>query len=250
MQNIVAGNWKMNLNKSEALSLVNQLNMQLKENPIHCELVICPPFPWIALLAQELQNSLIQLGAQNCAAQVSGAFTGEVSASMLASAGVSYVILGHSERRAQFGDTDAVILEKCKRALEAGLKVILCCGESLEERDAGNAVEVVYSQLLAILEDCANLNANNLVIAYEPVWAIGTGRTASPEQAAEIHDAIRALLCKHFGDEIGNAIRLQYGGSCNASNAAGLFAKTNINGGLIGGASLKAEDFLSIARAC
>lgn len=250
MQNIVAGNWKMNLNKSEALSLVNQLNMQLKGNPIHCELVICPPFPWIALLAQELQNSLIQLGAQNCAAQVSGAFTGEVSASMLASAGVSYVILGHSERRAQFGDTDAVILEKCKRALEAGLKVILCCGESLEERDAGNAVEVVYSQLLAILEDCATLNAENLVIAYEPVWAIGTGRTASPEQAAELHDAIRALLCKHFGDEIGNAIRLQYGGSCNASNAAGLFAKTNINGGLIGGASLKAEDFLSIASAC
>jgi triosephosphate isomerase len=143
-----------------------------------------------------------------------------------------------------------VILEKCKRALEAGLKVILCCGESLEERDAGNAVEVVYSQLRAILEDCATLNAENLVIAYEPVWAIGTGRTASPEQAAELHDAIRALLCKHFGDEIGNAIRLQYGGSCNASNAAGLFAKANINGGLIGGASLKAEDFLSIARAC
>jgi triosephosphate isomerase len=250
MQNIVAGNWKMNLNKAEALSLANQLKIQIQESPIHCELVICPPFPWITLLAEELKNSLIQLGAQNCAAQTSGAFTGEVSASMLASAGVSYVILGHSERRTLFGDTDALVLEKCKRALEAGLKVILCCGESLEERDAGNAVEVVYSQLRAVLENCANLNANNLVIAYEPVWAIGTGRTASPEQAAEIHDAIRTLLCKHFGNEIGNSIRLQYGGSCNAANAAGLFAKTNINGGLIGGASLKAEDFLSIARAC
>lgn len=250
MQNIVAGNWKMNLNKAEALSLANQLKIQVQESPIHCDLVICPPFPWITLLAEELKNSLIQLGAQNCAAQTSGAFTGEVSASMLASAGVSYVILGHSERRTLFGDTDALVLEKCKRALEAGLKVILCCGESLEERDAGNAVEVVYSQLRAVLENCANLNANNLVIAYEPVWAIGTGRTASPEQAAEIHDAIRILLCKHFGNEIGNSIRLQYGGSCNAANAAGLFAKTNINGGLIGGASLKAEDFLSIARAC
>lgn len=250
MQNIVAGNWKMNLNKSEALGLVNQLKTQLNENPIHCELVICPSFPWIALLAQELQNSPIQLGAQNCAAQVSGAYTGEVSASMLASAGVSYVIIGHSERRGLFGDTDAVILEKCKRALEANLKVILCCGESLAERDAGNAIEIVYSQLRAVIENCAKLNADNLVIAYEPVWAIGTGRTASPEQAEEIHDAIRALLCAHFGAETGNAIRLQYGGSCNASNAAGLFAKANINGGLIGGASLKAEDFLSIARAC
>jgi len=250
MQNIVAGNWKMNLNKSEALGLVNQLNILLKENPIQCELVICPPFPWIALLAAELENSPIQLGAQNCAAQVSGAFTGEVSASMLASAGVSYVIIGHSERRALFGDTDAVILEKCKRALEANLNVILCCGESLAERDAGEAIHVVYSQLKAVLDHCKEFNADNLVIAYEPVWAIGTGRTASPEQAAEIHDAIRSYLNQHFGEQTGNAIRLQYGGSCNASNAAGLFAKSNINGGLIGGASLKAEDFLSIARAC
>jgi triosephosphate isomerase len=250
MQKIVAGNWKMNLNKAEALGLVEQLKNQLNDNPPNCEVVICPPFLWIALLSEQLKNTPIKLGAQNCAAQASGAFTGEVSATMLASAGVTYVIIGHSERRALFGDNDALILEKCKRALEAGLQIILCCGESLAERDAGNAINVVNSQLRAILENCTDLNADNLVIAYEPVWAIGTGRTASPEQAEEIHDAIRALLCAHFGDETGNTIRLQYGGSCNAANAAGLFAKTNINGGLIGGASLKAEDFLSIAQAC
>jgi triosephosphate isomerase len=250
MQNIVAGNWKMNLTKSEALELAKDLLHRVQNNPPPCELVVCPPFPWIALLAEHLKNSPIQLGAQNCAAQASGAFTGEVSATMLASAGAHYVILGHSERRALFGDTDAIILEKCQRTLEAGLKIILCCGETLDERDAGNTVAVVANQLRYILDKLPSLNADNLVIAYEPVWAIGTGRTASPEQAEEIHDAIRALLRNHFGNEMGNAIRLQYGGSCNAANAAGLFAKANINGGLIGGASLKAADFFSIAQAC
>jgi len=250
MQNLIAGNWKMNMRKQEALSLAAEIHHLSQQQALNCELLVCPSFIWIASLSEMLNNTGIAIGAQNCAAQASGAFTGEVSATMLASAGVEYVILGHSERRALFGDTDAIILEKCKRALEAGLKIILCCGETLDERDSGNAESVFSHQLRYVLDNLNTLNPDNLVIAYEPVWAIGTGRTASPEQAEEIHDAIRTLLCNHFGNELGNAIRLLYGGSCNAANAAGLFAKTNINGGLIGGASLKAADFLSIAQAC
>jgi triosephosphate isomerase len=219
--------------------------------PAGVEVVLCPPFVFLPDAAVALAGSAIGLGAQDLSAEAGqGAYTGEIGGAMLRDVGCSHVIVGHSERRARHKESDAEVARKAVAALAAGLVPIVCVGETLEERDAGATPAVVGRQLAAVLDGCGVDAFRTLVIAYEPVWAIGTGRTASPEQAAEIHDAIRALLCKHFGDETGNAIRLQYGGSCNASNAAGLFAKANINGGLIGGASLKAEDFLSIARAC
>lgn len=244
---IVAGNWKMNTSLEEA----KQLAQSLKENShkdAPSKMVVCPPFVWIHAVSEILHESDISIGAQNCAASVSGAFTGEVSASMLKDLGVEYVILGHSERRAMFGDTDAVILEKCKQALAADLQIILCCGETLAEREAGKLEEVLTTQISAVLKGIDQLTSSNLVIAYEPVWAIGTGLTATPEQAESAHGFIRKLLIELLGNETGLEISLLYGGSCNATNAASLFERDNIDGGLIGGASLKSADFLKIGN--
>lgn len=244
---IVAGNWKMNTSLEEA----KQLAQSLKENShkdTPSKMVVCPPFVWIHAVSEILRESDISIGAQNCAASVSGAFTGEVSASMLKDLGVEYVILGHSERRAMFGDTDAIILEKCKQALAADLQIVLCCGETLAEREAGKLEEVLTTQISAVLKGIDQLTAANLVIAYEPVWAIGTGLTATPEQAESAHGFIRNLLRELLGNETGDEISLLYGGSCNATNAASLFERDNIDGGLIGGASLKSADFLKIGN--
>jgi triosephosphate isomerase len=249
MRKIVAGNWKMNLNKAECLKLADELIAQKTKQPT-AEVIICPPFPWISMLADKLTPHGFILGAQNCAAHTSGAYTGEVSAQMLASAGASCVILGHSERRSLFGDSDAIILEKCKQALNAGLHVILCCGETLEERENGDVQAVIRQQLSAVIPQITDVSESRLIVAYEPVWAIGTGKTASPEQAEEVHVFIRSLLCEFLGAAIGAAVPILYGGSCNASNAEGLFARKEIDGGLIGGASLKADDFFKIIRAC
>jgi triosephosphate isomerase len=244
---IVAGNWKMNTSLEDA----KQLAKSLKENSLQdtsSKLVVCPPFVWIHAVSEILRDTNISVGAQNCAASASGAFTGEVSASMLKELGVEYVILGHSERRAMFGDTDAVILEKCKQALAADLQIIFCCGETLAEREAGKLENVLTTQLSAVLKGIDQLTSANLVIAYEPVWAIGTGLTATPEQAESAHGFIRNLLVEILGNEVGLEISLLYGGSCNATNAASLFEKDNIDGGLIGGASLKSTDFLKIGN--
>jgi triosephosphate isomerase len=249
MRKIVAGNWKMNLNKAEALKLADAI---IAENTkeYNAEIIVCPSFPWIPLLADKLNPHGITVGAQNCAAQSSGAYTGEVSAQMIASAGASCVILGHSERRALFGDTDPIILEKCNQAINAGLRVILCCGETLAERENGKVEEVIRRQLEAVVPQIGNSSEGKLVIAYEPVWAIGTGKTASPEEAELVHVFIRELLQEFLGDTVGTNIPILYGGSCNASNAKGLFERKEINGGLIGGASLKAVDFFQIITAC
>jgi len=247
-QKIVAGNWKMNTSFEEA----TQLAQSLKDNQTGQEpakLVVCPPFVWIRTIAEILQGSGISIGAQNCASTASGAFTGEISATMLKNAGVEYVILGHSERRAMFGDSNAVILEKCKQAIHSDLKVILCCGETLAEREAGELETVLTGQLTSVLKNIDQLSASNLVIAYEPVWAIGTGLTATPEQAESAHGFIRNLINSLLGETVGNSISLLYGGSCNASNASSLFSRNNIDGGLIGGASLKSDDFLKIGNA-
>jgi triosephosphate isomerase len=249
MKKIVAGNWKMNLNKADALELADAL-ISKKNQDFNAEIIVCPSFPWIPHLADKLKPHGIMIGAQNCAAQSSGAFTGEVSAAMIASAGGTCVILGHSERRALFGDTDVIILEKCKQALNAGLRIILCCGETLEERENGYVEEVIRRQLAAVVPQIALASEEMLIIAYEPVWAIGTGKTASPEEAEEVHIFIRHLLCEFLGESRGIQVPILYGGSCNASNAEGLFARKEVNGGLIGGASLKAEDFFRIVRAC
>lgn len=244
---IVAGNWKMNTTFPEAEALTQTLLAGTDPDP-GCDLVICPPFPYLVPLSDMVKNTLLKTGAQNCAAAGKGAYTGEVSAGMLVSAGASYVILGHSERRSYYHETDEVINAKVHLALNAGLIIIFCCGETLEERNAGRLEEVVSRQIREGLKELDASQVNRLVIAYEPVWAIGTGLTATPEQAQEAHAFIRGLLKELYGEEIADSISILYGGSCNASNAASLFAQPDIDGGLIGGASLSAADFLTIAR--
>lgn len=237
----------MNLLKEEAEQLVRTLSENYAVNP-NVECIVCPPFPWLTQTKALLGETGIQLGAQNCAATEKGAFTGEVSAQMLASAGVRYVILGHSERRALFGEQGAVLLEKTKRVLEAGLTPIFCIGETLEERNAGKLEQVISHQLQEVLGHLSLPQVLNIVLAYEPVWAIGTGVTASPEQAEEVHTFIHGWLTKTFGSGASN-VSILYGGSVTAENASGLFARNHIDGGLIGGASLKPADFLKIVNA-
>ncbi len=237
----------MNLLKEDAEQLVRTLSEAYTSNP-DVECIVCPPFPWLTQTKAILSESGIQLGAQNCAATEKGAFTGEVSAQMLASAGVKYVILGHSERRALFGEKGEVLLEKTKRVLEAGLTPIFCIGETLQERNSGELEQVISNQLQEVLGNLSLPEVLNLVLAYEPVWAIGTGVTASPEQAEEVHTFIHNWLIKTFGEEA-SAVSILYGGSVTAENAAGLFSRNYIDGGLIGGASLKPADFLKIVNA-
>ena len=245
---IVAGNWKMNKTFQEAKALVDELNQRVDEIPGDVKLLIAPPTVYLSTIASEL-NQRIGLSAQNCTDQDFGAFTGEVSADMLKSIGIGYSIIGHSERRSYYGDTDEWISRKVKSLVSKGMVAIFCCGESPEERESGNHFDVVGSQIERALFD---LNVNEMmsvVIAYEPVWAIGTGVTASKEQAQEMHSYIRKLITEKFGQEIGEKTSILYGGSCKPSNASELFAQGDIDGGLIGGASLNADDFLAIAKA-
>lgn len=243
---IVAGNWKMNTTVAEGVQLAKEVVAKSKEVPANVKLVIAPPFTHLSSVAEVVKGSAVGLSAQNCADQAKGAYTGEVSVDMLKSVSCDYVILGHSERRQYYGETDAKLVEKTKLALEAGLSPIFCIGETLEERQAGRHFEVVTAQVKDVLFTLSPEQMANVIIAYEPVWAIGTGLTATAEQAQEIHAEIRKVLTEKFGT-LAEEISILYGGSCKPSNAKELFACPDIDGGLIGGAALKAEDFIGIA---
>ena len=246
---IVAGNWKMNKNLQEGIALATELNDILKADKPNCDVVICTPFIHLASVAGIIDQSVIGLGAENCADKASGAYTGEVSAEMVKSTGAGYVILGHSERRAYYGETAEILKEKINLALANGLKVIFCIGEVLEERESGKQNEVVEAQLAGSLFDLTAEQFANIILAYEPVWAIGTGKTATAEQAEEMHAFIRGVIAGKFGAEAAENVSILYGGSCKPSNAKEIFSKENVDGGLIGGAALKAADFKGIIYA-
>ena len=248
-KNIVAGNWKMNMTLQEGIALAKELNETLTAEKPNCGVVICTPFIHLASIAQFLNQDIIGLGAENCADKEKGAYTGEVSAAMVKSTGAQYVILGHSERRGYYNETPEILKEKVLLALANGLKVIFCIGESLEEREADKQNEVVKAELEGSVFNLTAEEFKNIVIAYEPIWAIGTGKTASAEQAEEIHAYIRSVIADKYGKEIADDTTILYGGSCKASNAKELFSKPDIDGGLIGGASLKAADFKGIIDA-
>ena len=246
---IVAGNWKMNMNLQDGIALAKELNETLKADKPNCGVVICTPFIHLASIAQFLDQDIIGLGAENCADKEKGAFTGEVSAEMVKSTGAQYVILGHSERREYYKETPEILKEKVLLAQKNDLKVIFCIGESLEEREAGKQNEVVKAELEGSVFNLAEEDFRKIVIAYEPIWAIGTGKTATAEQAEEIHAYIRSIIAEKYGQAVADDTTILYGGSCKASNAPELFAKPDIDGGLIGGASLKAADFKGIIDA-
>ena len=248
-KNIVAGNWKMNKTLQEGIALAKELNEALANEKPNCDVIICTPFIHLASVTPLVDAAKIGVGAENCADKASGAYTGEVSAEMVASTGAKYVILGHSERRAYYGETVAILEEKVKLALANGLTPIFCIGEVLEEREAGKHFEVVDAQIKGSLFDLSAEDFAKIVLAYEPVWAIGTGKTATSDQAEEIHAHIRATLAAKYGQEIADNCTILYGGSCNAGNAKELFAKPNVDGGLIGGASLAVDKFMPIIEA-
>ena len=247
-KNIVAGNWKMNKTLQEGIALAKELNEALTADKPNCDVVICTPFIHLASVTPIVDAAIIGVGAENCADKVEGAYTGEVSAAMVASTGAKYVILGHSERRAYYGETVAILEEKVKLALANGLTPIFCIGEVLEEREANKQNEVVAAQLASVFSLSAE-DFSKIILAYEPVWAIGTGKTATAEQAQEIHAFIRSLIAEKYGKEIADNCSILYGGSCKPSNAKELFANPDVDGGLIGGAALKVSDFKGIIDA-
>ena len=244
---IIAGNWKMNKTASEAKTLVAEIKAKVADAA--CDVVVCPTAICIPGVIEELKGSDIKVGAQNVHFKESGAYTGELAGNMLKEAGVEYVIIGHSERRQYFGETDETVNLRTKAAIEAGLTPIVCVGESLAEREQGITDDTVRRQTKIAFLDITADAAKDVVIAYEPVWAIGTGKTATADQADEVCGIIRETIKGLYGNDVAEAIRIQYGGSMNAGNAAELLAKPNIDGGLIGGASLKAEDFSVIVAA-
>lgn len=246
---IVAGNWKMNMNLQEGIALAKELNEMLINDRPNCEVVICTPFIHLASVAQLVDENVIKVGAENCADKEKGAYTGEVSAEMVKSTGAQYVILGHSERRAYQKETYEMLEEKVKLAIKNGLKVIFCVGEVLEEREANIQNKCVKAAMDGSVMNLSEEEFRNITIAYEPVWAIGTGKTATAEQAQEMHAFIRSVIAEKYGQAVADDTTILYGGSCNAKNAAELFANPDIDGGLIGGASLKAADFKCIIDA-
>lgn len=248
-KNIVAGNWKMNLNLQEGVALATALNEALKDKTVKCDVVIGTPFIHLASVVNAVDTTKIGVAAQNCADKVSGAYTGEVAAAMIASTGATYVILGHSERRAYYHETAEILKEKVLLALENGLTPIFCIGEVLQEREAEKHFEVVKSQIESSLFELAPEEFSKIVLAYEPVWAIGTGKTATAAQAQEMHAFIRKTLVAKYGAEIADNTSILYGGSCNASNAKELFSNPDVDGGLIGGASLGVDKFMPIIEA-
>ena len=248
-KNIVAGNWKMNTTVPEGVQLAKEEVAKAAEVPAEVGLIVATPFTHLCAVAGVVGGTRVELSAQNCADKEKGAYTGEVSVDMIKSTGAGWTILGHSERRQYYGETDAKLVEKVKLALAAGLKVILCVGENLDEREAGKHFDVVKAQTENVLFNFTAEDMKNIVVAYEPVWAIGTGKTATAEQAEEIHACIRKVLAGKFGAQVADDTTILYGGSCKPSNAPELFAKPDIDGGLIGGASLKAGDFMGIVTA-
>lgn len=247
---IVAGNWKMNMGLEEGLKFASSLEKHFRDNAeTKAEIILCPPFIHLAGISSIIKSGKILLGAQNCAAEASGAFTGEVSAYMVKSTGAQYVIIGHSERRAYYNEDDRLLNKKTILALNSALKVIFCVGEVKSEREDEKHFIIVKRQLQEGLFTLTEDQMNNVVIAYEPVWAIGTGLTATPEQAQEMHKYIRDLVKEKYGNDCAKKLPILYGGSCKPSNAAELFSKPDVDGGLIGGASLKKEDFVGIINA-
>jgi len=244
---VIAGNWKMNKTRPEAIELINQIK-PLADN-VSCEIVVCVPYTALETAIQAVKGTNIKVGAQNVHFEKSGAFTGEISADMLKELGVDYVIIGHSERRQYFGETDTTVNKRTKAALQAGLIPIMCVGELLEEREADITEEVVSRQIKLDMAGFTADEVKKTVIAYEPVWAIGTGKTATNEQAGEACGLIRNVIAKLHGKDVADAVTIQYGGSMNAQNAADLLKQEDVDGGLIGGASLKAEDFGIIIKA-
>jgi triosephosphate isomerase len=241
----VAGNWKMNMERASAIALANGV-AEAAEKITDVEIAICPPFVYLDVVRHALGNSVVGLGAQNLYHEPSGAFTGEISAAMLKDCGCRYVILGHSERRHILGETNEAINKKVHAALASGLLPIVCVGELLAEREAGQTTKVVEEQFNGSCAGLSDAQMAEVVIAYEPVWAIGTGKVATPEQAEEVHLALRKIIANRYNPQIADRVRIQYGGSVKPSNAAELLSQPNIDGALVGGASLKAEDFLGI----
>ena len=244
---VIAGNWKMNKTPAEATALIEAIKPLVKDAT--CDVVVGVPFIDLPAALEATKGSNIGVAAQNCHWEKSGAFTGEISADMLRELGVGYVILGHSERRTYFGDTDATVAKRVRGALDAGLTAILCVGEYREQREQGITAEICAMQTKIALEGVSKEELSRVIIAYEPVWAIGTGLTATAEQANEVCAQIRAVIAGLYDQETANAVTIQYGGSMNAGNAADLLAMPDVDGGLIGGASLKAEDFATIVAA-
>lgn len=248
-KNIVAGNWKMNTTLAEGVKLAEEVNAALKGTEAKCDVIVCAPFTHLASIAAVIDKSKLGLGAENCADHKSGAYTGEVSAAMVASTGANYVILGHSERRQYYGENGEILRTKVALALENALTPIFCIGEVLAEREASKHFDVVKAQLEEGLFNLSAEDFGKVILAYEPVWAIGTGKTATADQAEEIHAYIRGVIAHKYGKEVAENTSILYGGSCKPTNAAELFAKPDVDGGLIGGASLKCEDFMGIVKA-
>lgn len=245
---IIAGNWKMHTDLAEATILVEGIKAALTEGEVSREVVVCPPFTGLSTVADLIEDTEVRLGAQNMYFEPKGAFTGEVSPLMLTDVGCHYVILGHSERREYFGETDALINQKIKAAFQYDLIPILCVGESLAQREANETQTFINSQLTAGLADLTAEQVSQMVIAYEPIWAIGTGKTATAEQAGEVCTAIRAKVAELFDKETAEVLRIQYGGSVKGSNAQEILSQLDIDGALVGGASLKADDFMAIIK--
>jgi triosephosphate isomerase len=245
---VIAGNWKMNNDLKESEKLIVELKNFLQNEKPNCDVIICPPFTSLSEASKLISGSILKLGAQNMHFEESGAFTGEVSASMLNSVRCEFVILGHSERRHIFGESDEVINKKIKKALSAGLKPIFCVGELLEERENGTTNDVVKRQVLRGLDGISAEDMKNIIVAYEPVWAIGTGKTASPAQAQEVHEFIRDLIEITYSLEVANDLVIQYGGSVKPDNAKELISQKDIDGALVGGACLKAYSFMGIIK--
>lgn len=248
-KNIVAGNWKMNTTLQEGVKLAGEVNESLKGLNTKCDVVICVPFTHLASVNNVIDSNLLGLGAENCADKEKGAYTGEVSASMVVSTGATYVILGHSERRQYYGETAEILKDKVNLALSNKLTPIFCIGEVLEQREDGSYFDVVKSQIEGSLFDLSAEDFGKIVLAYEPVWAIGTGKTATDDQAEEMHAFIRGVIAEKYGNDVADNTSILYGGSCKPSNAKALFAKPNVDGGLIGGAALDAESFMGIVTA-
>ncbi len=246
-KSIIAGNWKLNKTCKEAVELVTELNRELSEIT-EIDVVVCPPFTALRDISDVLVDSRIGLGAQNLYWEDAGAYTGEISAPMIKDAGAQYVIIGHSERRQYFGETDETVNKKIRAALAHGLIPIVCVGEMLEDREAGKTDDVIKTQFSGSFAGLSAAEMSQLVIAYEPVWAIGTGKTATKEQAQEVHRLIRQLLTKAHGDDTAQSIRIQYGGSVKPDNIAELIAEPDIDGALVGGASLKSDSFTQIVK--
>ncbi|MEN0111897.1 MAG: triose-phosphate isomerase [Planctomycetota bacterium] len=245
---LIAGNWKMNTDRATAVELAKGVAAGAG-GATAADLLVCPPAVYLSAVGEALSGSPVALGAQNMCADDNGAFTGETSHAMLSDVGAEFVILGHSERRTLFGETDADVCKKTHKALAAGLAPIVCVGETLEERESGKTADVIKTQFEGSLAGVTEAQIPSVVIAYEPVWAIGTGKVATPEQAEEVHADLRRLLTERYTAELAEGVRLLYGGSMKPGNAPELLGQPNVDGGLIGGASLKADDFLAIAKA-